>query len=183
MEKKGKGKDTSGTPKGSTGPACLLRSCLDGGGASVMGLDGLSTGLGGTHREVGHDDTGDDNESSFHDFSREESQKHTPAPQGQRDALGGLVIGGRAQRVRFTFGDGMQQACNRDCSRPFSTFVEKDLTARHVEPSGLAPQTPSWTGRDLRPPWATTFGRRLLIVSPFPGRHPPSQETVSTRNV
>lgn len=134
-ERKG---DTSGTPKGSTGPACLLRSCLDGGGASVIGLDGLSTGLSGTHREVGHDDTGDDNESSFeHDFSGEEP-KASSRPPGQRDALGGLVIGERAQRVRFTFGDGMQQACNRDCSRPFSTFVEKDLTARHFKPSGLA---------------------------------------------
>ena len=48
------------------------------------------------------------------------------------------MFGERAQRVRFTFGNGMHLACDRDCSRAFSTFVEKDLTTRRREPSGLA---------------------------------------------
>jgi hypothetical protein len=45
--------------------------------------------LGGTHREVGHDDTGDDNESSFHDFSREESKSKLPPLKGKEMPLEG----------------------------------------------------------------------------------------------
>lgn len=54
-------------------------------------------------------------------------------------------------------GDGMQKACNCDCSQPLSTYVEKDLTAResgHVFPCvgnhGQGARRPPWTAQ-VRP--------------------------------
>ena len=178
------GKDTGGTPKGSAGPACSQRGSLDGGDACVGRLDGLCTGLGGAQPEVHRHDTGSNNESGFeHGFPAEEPRARSRPNRAKRCPWRVGEIGGRAHGVRFTLGDGMQQACK---PRLLAVFVD----VRRERPHGSAPKTvrscprtPSWTGRTWRPPWATAIGRRHLIVPPFPGCRPPSQETVSTRNV
>lgn len=178
-KKKGES-DTSRTPKGSAGSIWSLRSCLDGCSA---GLDGLGAGIGSTHPEVGHDDTGNDNESSFHDHSEEESQKQAPAPLGQRSCpwrVGRVSVSTpeSAVHLRSWHAPGMQPRL----LAAFFDAVEKDLTARAPNRQVLPPNT-FMDGALTRPPWTAKFGCRHLIVSPSPGRRPPSQVTVTTRNV
>lgn len=130
--------DTSRTPKGSAGSIWSLRNCLDGCSA---GLDGLGAGIGSTHPEVGHDDTGNDNESSFHDHSGEESQKQAPAPLGQRSCpwrvgRDSVSTPESAVHLRSWHAPGMQP-------RLLAAFFDVRRERPHgtcAEPSGLAPK-------------------------------------------